>query len=96
MKEGLTEKKVREISSIKGEPEWMTDFRVMSYKKFMELDNPSFGPKIDLNFDIINYYKRMNDKVEKDWSKVSCGIRDTFEISVEQIWWIRENGQAVI
>ena len=79
MKEGLTEKKVREISSIKGEPEWMTDFRVMSYKKFMELDNPSFGPKIDLNFDIINYYKRMNDKVEKDWSKVSCGIRDTFD-----------------
>ena len=79
MKEGLTEKKVREISSIKGEPEWMTDFRVMSYKKFMELDNPSFGPKIDLNFDIINYYKRMNDKVEKDWSKVACNIKQTFD-----------------
>ncbi|MBP3766084.1 MAG: Fe-S cluster assembly protein SufB [Bacilli bacterium] len=79
MSKSLTEEKVREISSIKGEPSWMTDFRVMSYKKFEELDNPTFGPKIDLDFDLINYYKRMNDKVEKDWSKVSCNIRDTFD-----------------
>ena len=79
MNKSLTEEKVREISSIKGEPSWMTDFRVMSYKKFEELENPSFGPKIDLDFDLITYYKRMNDKVEKDWSKVSCSIRDTFD-----------------
>ena len=79
MAKSLTEEKVREISKIKGEPSWMTDFRVMSYKKFVELDNPTFGPKIDIDFDIINYYKRMNDKVEKDWSKVSCSIRDTFD-----------------
>ncbi len=79
MSKNLSEEKVREISAIKNEPSWMTDFRVKSYKKFMELDNPSFGPKINLNFDIINYYKRMNDKVEKDWNKVSCSIKDTFD-----------------
>ena len=79
MSKNLPEEKVREISAIKNEPSWMTDFRVKSYKKFMELDNPSFGPKINLNFDIINYYKRMNDKVEKDWNKVSCSIKDTFD-----------------
>ncbi len=31
---GLTEAKVREISKIKGEPEWMTDFRVESFNRF--------------------------------------------------------------
>ena len=36
MTKSLTEEKVREISKIKGEPSWMTDFRVMSYKKFVE------------------------------------------------------------
>ena len=79
MNQSLSEEKVREISKIKNEPSWMTDFRVMSYKKFQELDNPSFGPKIDIDFNIINYYKRMNDKVEKDWNKVSCSIKDTFD-----------------
>ena len=79
MKKNLTEEKVREISSIKNEPKWMTDFRVQAYDKFIELDNPSFGPKIELDFDIINYYKRMNDKVENDWNNVSCDIKNTFD-----------------
>ncbi len=79
MAKNLSEEKVREISKIKQEPSWMTDFRINAYKKFVELDNPTFGPKIDLDFDIINYYKRMNDKVEKDWSKVACNIKQTFD-----------------
>ena len=79
MAKNLSEEKVREISKIKQEPSWMTDFRINAYKKFVELNNPTFGPKIDLDFDIINYYKRMNDKVEKDWSKVACNIKQTFD-----------------
>ena len=41
---GISEKIVREISKIKHEPKWMTDFRKTSYEKFEELLNPSFGP----------------------------------------------------
>ena len=42
---GLSQKKIREISKIKGEPKWMLDFRINAYKKFLELSNPTFGPK---------------------------------------------------
>ena len=79
MEKALSENKVREISSIKKEPKWMTDFRVKSYQKFCELKNPSFGPKIEINFDLINYYKRMTDEVKNDWAKVDCSIKDTFD-----------------
>lgn len=79
MEKALSENKVREISSIKKEPKWMTDFRVKSYQKFCKLKNPSFGPKIEINFDLINYYKRMTDEVKNDWAKVDCSIKDTFD-----------------
>lgn len=79
MKKSLSEEKVKEISKIKNEPSWMTQFRLKAYKKFIELDNPTFGPKIDLNFDLINYYKRMSNSVENDWNKVACNIKNTFD-----------------
>ena len=48
----------------------MNEFRVNAYKKFEEMDNPNFGPKIELNFDIINYNKKMSDGIKNDWNKV--------------------------
>ena len=50
MEKGLSKEKVIEISKIKNEPEWMTDFRVKSYEKFQELDNPMFGPQKEINY----------------------------------------------
>ena len=55
MKKGLTKTKIKEISKIKKEPKWMLDFRLNSFEKFEELDNPIFGPVLDINFDDINY-----------------------------------------
>ena len=75
----IDEEKVREISKIKNEPKWMTEFRINSYKKFMELKNPKFGPVLSIDFDIINYYKKMTDEVVDDWNNVSCDIRKTFD-----------------
>ena len=74
----LDEKKVKQISSIKKEPSWMTDFRLKSYQKFVELDNPNFGPKLDIDFDIINYYKKISEEVQSDWNKVDKDIKETF------------------
>lgn len=70
---------VRKISKIKGEPKWMENFRVKSYKKFAELKNPNFGPQLSIDFNLINYYKKMSDKVYDDWAKVDCSIKDTFD-----------------
>ncbi len=78
-KSSLNEEKVREISTIKKEPNWMIDFRLKSYQKFMELENPKFGPTLNIDFDIINYYKRISDQVENDWNKVNKDVKKTFD-----------------
>jgi Fe-S cluster assembly protein SufB len=71
--------KVEQISKIKNEPKWMTDFRVNAYKKFVELKNPLFGPEIKLDFSIINYYKKMDDKIHNDWNDLPTNIKETFD-----------------
>ncbi len=76
---GLDEEKIKEISKIKKEPKWMTDFRLKSYKAFKEISNPNFGPELKIDFDKINYYKKVTDKVENNWNKVSCPIKNTFD-----------------
>lgn len=76
--EMLSEKLIRDISKKKGEPKWMLDFRLKSYQVFKELDNPSFGPKLDIDFDSINYYKKVG-KNETEWKNVSCDIRNKFK-----------------
>ena len=78
-KYGLSEERVREISKIKEEPKWMTDFRVQAYKCFKEASNPNFGPELKIDFDSINYYKRVSPRVEDDWNNVACNIKNTFD-----------------
>ena len=70
---------VKWLSKKKNENEFMTNFRLNSFQKFQELDNPSFGPKIELDFDKINYYKSDVDKTTDKWENVSCNIRKTFD-----------------
>ena len=76
---GLDENKIIEISKIKKEPKWMTDFRLNSYKAFRKIPNPNFGPELKINFDLINYYKRVSKKTENNWEKVDCNVKNTFE-----------------
>jgi len=76
---GLDKDKIKEISKIKNEPEWMREFRLKSYEEFVKTPNPNFGPELKIDFDKINYYKKVSDKVEDNWENVSCPIRNTFE-----------------
>ena len=77
MKKVLNEELIRWVSNKKHEPTFMLDFRLKSFKKFMELDNPKFGPKIDIDFNNINYYKS-DSNLENDWEKVDKHIKNTF------------------
>ena len=79
MKKELNEQFIIDLSKKKNEPEWMLEFRLKSFKKFLELDNPDFGPTIDIDFDNITYYKSDDKKLTNDWDKVSCNIRNSFE-----------------
>ena len=74
----LTKEYITKISKMKKEPKWMLDFRLKSFEKFLELDNPNFGPKIDIDFDKINYYK--NDlKLTDNWDNVDKSVKKTFD-----------------
>ncbi len=76
--EKLSEQLIRSISSKKNEPDWMRDFRLQAYHKFLELDNPDFGPELDIDFSSINYYKKVGNN-ETEWKNVACDIRDKFK-----------------
>ena len=76
--EKLSMELVEKISKQKGEPVWMLEFRKKSYEKFLEHDNPKFGPKLEIDFDNINYYKKVGNN-ETDWKNVSCDIRNKFK-----------------
>ena len=70
---------VKWLSNKKNEDKFMTDFRVQSFLAFQKLANPSFGPKLDIDFDKINYYKSDVKKVENEWKNVNCDIKNTFQ-----------------
>lgn len=79
MKRELNIDFIKWLSEKKQEPEFMKEFRINSYKKFLELDNPTFGPEIKIDFNKINYYKSDIDKVTDKWENVSCNIKNTFD-----------------
>ncbi len=74
----LTKELIIDISNKKNEPKWMTDFRLKSLEKFLELDNPNFGPKIDIDFNTLTYYKKVG-VATSDWNKVDANIKSTFQ-----------------
>ena len=77
---GLSEEVVRQISKLKNEPEWMLEFRLKAYKKFIEMPLPSFGPDLSfLNFDDYTYFIKSSQGVEKKWEDVPVAIKDTFD-----------------
>ncbi len=77
---GISEEIVRTISKYKKEPEWMLDFRLKSYKKFLELKNPKWGPDLSfINFDEFSYFIKASDRAETSWDEVPDSIKETFE-----------------
>ena len=79
MTKGLNKTLVKEISKFKKEPKWMTDFRVKAYEMFENFSNPIFGPELKLDFNEINYFKRISDKVSDEWKFVPADAKETFE-----------------
>ncbi len=79
MKKQLNKEFIIELSQKKQEPSWMLDFRLKSLEAFNALPNPNFGPKLDIDFTNLTYYKSNNNKLTNKWEDVSCNIRTTFD-----------------
>ena len=58
---GLDVEKIKAISKIKEEDSSILDYRLKSYELFQKLDYPSFGPKADIDFDKVIYYKTRDE-----------------------------------
>jgi Fe-S cluster assembly protein SufB len=77
---GISEKIVRQISRLKGEPQWMEEFRVKAYQTFAKLAMPKFGPDLSfIDFQTYTYYTRPSEREETSWDKVPEKIKDTFQ-----------------
>ena len=76
---GLSKEKIKKISEIKNEDEYFTNYRLRSYEIFKKIDNPSFGPKFNIDYDNIIYYKSNSDNLSNDWNKISCSIKNEFQ-----------------
>jgi len=79
-KRGLTRETVEEISAIKGEPQWMLDFRLRAYDHFLKRPMPTWGGYLgDIDFDKIVYYRKPSKGEERSWDDVPDQIKQTFE-----------------
>ena len=79
-KKGLSKEVVEEISRMKGEPQWMLDFRLRSYDIFMKKPMPNWGGSLSqIDFNNIYYYAKASEKTEKDWDNVPAEVKATFD-----------------
>ncbi len=81
-RKGLSEEMIREMSAIKGEPKWMTDFRLKAYQRFLRKPIPMWGgggKLAEIDFDDIYYYIKPTESQVKDWDMVPESIKRTYE-----------------
>ena len=77
---GLDADVVREISAMKGEPQWMLDFRLKSLKIFEKKPMPQWGGDLSgIDFESIFYYLKPSAGSERTWEEVPEDIKNTFE-----------------
>jgi len=78
-RKGLNAEIVSQISEMKGEPDWMRNFRLKSLEIFESKPTPKWGGKIDIDFQDIYYYLKPTDHQGKTWDDVPQEIKDTFD-----------------
>ena len=77
---GLSDDNILKISHIKEEDEWALKYRIDSYHNFLKLGLPDFGPKIELDFDNIIYYKsRQESEIKNNWNDINCSVKNELE-----------------
>jgi len=78
---GLSEETVRQISKIKNEPEWMLEFRLKAYHKFLTMKCPNWAhldiPEIDFQ-DIIYYAAPKQQPKYESLDEVDPVLIETF------------------
>jgi Fe-S cluster assembly protein SufB len=78
-RKGVDAEIVRQISEMKGEPDWMRDFRLRSLEIFNSKPMPHWGGDIAIDFQDIYYYLKPADRQGRTWEEVPEEIKKTFD-----------------
>ncbi|MDQ3679759.1 MAG: Fe-S cluster assembly protein SufB, partial [Actinomycetota bacterium] len=80
-KKGVNEAVVREISWWKGEPDWMTQYRLKALRHFERIPmKPWFAVNMpDIDFDDIYYYLKPSGEQVDDWDELPAEMKATYE-----------------
>ncbi len=77
---GLDHHVIDQMSDMKGEPDWMREFRHRSLDIFLEKPLPMWGADLtEIDFDNIYYYLKPVEKQGKTWDDIPDSIKDTFD-----------------
>ena len=80
---GLSEDVIRAISAKKGEPQWMLDFRLKAYRRWLKMETPSWAhldyPPID--YQAISYYSTPKSMADgpKSLDEVDPKLLETYD-----------------
>jgi Fe-S cluster assembly protein SufB len=79
-KRGINEDIVREMSWMKGEPEWMTERRLKGLRYFERRPMPTWGGDLSgIDFDNIFYYIKPIDKQVNAWDQLPDSVKATYD-----------------
>lgn len=79
-KKGLDREIVEQISFMKGEPQWMLDFRLKALEHYQQRPIPTWGGDLSkLDLDNIYYYVKPTEQESESWDDVPETIKNTFD-----------------
>jgi Fe-S cluster assembly protein SufB len=79
-KRGLSESIVREMSWMKGEPDWMTQRRLKALRHFERRAMPTWGGDMDgIDFSNIFYYVKPIDRQVQEWEQLPESVKATYD-----------------
>jgi Fe-S cluster assembly protein SufB len=79
-KKGLSEDTVREMSWMKGEPQWMTERRLKALRHFQRRPMPTWGGDMSgIDFNDIYYYIKPIDKQVSAWEQLPESVKATYD-----------------
>ena len=79
-RKGLDRDVVQQISDMKGEPEWMLEFRLKGLEHYQARPMPEWGADLSvMDLDDIYYYVKPAEAESKSWDDVDDTIKETFD-----------------
>jgi len=71
---------VEEISKLKGEPEWMRQYRLRGFRHFMKRPMPTWGGDLsELDLENLTFYAKPPESTGRSWEDVPEAIKKTFD-----------------